>query len=240
MGAREARLIAARPLSPSVKSLTFRTEDGRPVGHVSGQYFDFTIRTASGAMSKRAYSVASRPDPASPSTFEIAVTRVPGGATSEAMHALSLGDVVSIDGPRGKFVLDRQRGDEAAIFIATGTGLSPIRAMLAEELLGSSHQRLVLLFGCRTPADILWADELRAWEWISPRFRMHVSLSRAPEDWDGLTGYVQNHIRSVVGPLGNAQAYICGLTAMVDEVTERLTGEDGGLPWESLHYEIYD
>ena len=236
---RNAELIAARPLSPSVRSLTFRTSGGAAVGHVAGQYLDLIVPTARGLPFKRSYSIASAPDAADPARFELAVTRVAGGPTSEALHALPPGGRVEIEGPRGTFLRSAEARAAPALFVATGTGLAPIRAMLRDEVTLREGPPLALLFGCRTPQDLLWAEELGAWERACPRFRLHVSLSRPPPGWTGRTGHVQAHAPDLARSLPGAHAYVCGLSAMVDDVVSLLE-RTAAVPRAALHYEVYD
>lgn len=226
-------------LSPSVRSLVFHTADGSPVGHAAGQYLDLIVPTARGLPFKRSYSIASAPDPARPERFEVAVTRVEGGPTSEALHALEPGGAVEIEGPFGAFVRRSAERAHAALYVATGTGLAPLRAMLAEDVGAPEGPPLVLLFGCRRPHDLLWADELHEWRRTCPRFVLHVTLSRAPAEWTGLVGYVQRHARGIASAIPGAHAYVCGLSAMVDDVV-RLLERDADFSRERLHYEVYD
>jgi ferredoxin-NADP reductase len=239
MRRRQAELIDTRMLSPSVRSLVFRTRDGSAVGHLAGQYLDLFVPTAKGLPFRRPYSIASPPDPQRPDLFEIAVTRVDGGPTSDALHALPVGGVVEMDGPEGTFV---RRVDDRAfpgLFVATGTGLAPLRAMLADDLRAPLGPPLVLLFGCRTPADVLWAEELAEWERARSRFVLHVTLSRPATDWRGKSGYVQRYVCELFETLPGARAYVCGLSAMVDDVVQRL-GRDCKAPRECVRYETYD
>jgi ferredoxin-NADP reductase len=236
---RKAELLAARLLSPSVRSLDLRTSDGSAVGHVAGQYLDLIVPTPRSLPYKRSYSIASAPDPEHPERFEIAVTRVEGGPTSEALHALAPGSSVEIEGPSGTFVRRPPEREHPALFVATGTGLAPIRAMLTEETRVADGPPLVLLFGCRTHGDVLWGDELRSWQRRCPRFALHVTLSRAPPDWRGLAGYVQRHAGEIAASLPGAHAYVCGVSDMVDDVVSLLQTR-AGLPRERVHYEVYD
>ncbi len=226
-------------LSESVRVMRFHLEDGRSLGHRAGQHVEVVVPTARGLPFRRAYSVASAPDPARVDDFEIAVTRVDGGPTSEALHALPVGGRIEVDAPRGTFVRTDDDRTRPALFIAAGTGLAPIRAMLIEDVRRLDGPPLVLLFGCRTPRDILWGDELREWQRTCPRFALHVSLSRAHDEWTGLAGYVQLHACALARSLPGARVYICGLSAMVDEVVS-LLGRDAGVPRDALRYEIYD
>jgi CDP-4-dehydro-6-deoxyglucose reductase len=217
----------------------FRVLDGSAVGHVPGQYVDLIAPTRGGIAHKRSYSIASAPDAEHKDRFEIAVTRVEGGSTSCALHALPPGAVVDVEGPEGVFVRRPHEAARPALFVATGTGLAPLRAMLAEETRVASGPPLVLLFGCRTTHDVLWSDELHAWQRDCPRFVLHVTLSRAPPEWRGLVGYVQRHAHELAASLPGAHAYVCGVSAMVDDVV-KLLETDAGMPRALLHYEVYD
>ncbi len=239
MRPRKAELVGARMLSGSVRSLRFHLADGRALGHVAGQHVDLLVPTSRGLPFRRSYSIASAPDAAHPARFEIAVTRVDRGPTSEALHALRPGELVEVEGPRGTFVRSAEERERPALFVAAGTGLAPIRAMLSEDVCAAAGPPLVLLFGCRTPQDRLWADELCDWERTCPRFFLHVTLSRAPDEWTGLAGYVQRHACALARSLPGVQVYVCGLGAMVDEVAT-LLARDAGISREALRYEIYD
>jgi ferredoxin-NADP reductase len=143
---RRAELVQASDLSPSVRSLTFAMRDRLPVGHAAGQHVDLIVPTPRGLAFRRSYSIASAPDAAEPDRFEVAVTRVDGGPTSTALHALEHGAVVDVEGPRGTFVRTGDDRAHPALFVATGTGLAPIRAMLQEEVQVAEGPPLVLLF----------------------------------------------------------------------------------------------
>jgi ferredoxin-NADP reductase len=226
-------------LSPSVRSLRFRMVDALPVGHVAGQYLDLIVPTAGGLAFRRSYSIASAPDAARPEVFEVAVTRVERGPTSEALHALALGGVVEVEALRGTFLRTEDDRARPSLFVAAGTGLAPIRAMLTEDVQRPHGPPLVLLFGCRTSADLLWGDELADWERTCERFRLHVTLSRPPSGWTGLEGHVQRHAGTLGRELPGVRVYVCGLSAMVDDVIGRLE-RDEGMPRAALRYETYD
>ncbi|HEY4015377.1 MAG TPA: FAD-dependent oxidoreductase [Polyangiaceae bacterium] len=239
---RKAEIVAATMLSPSVRSLRMRLADGAAVGHTAGQYVDVIVPTARGLAFKRSYSIASEPGGARADELEIAVTRVEGGPTSEALHEATPGARVELEGPRGTFVRREGERDRPGLFIATGTGLAPIRAILAEEVQRRDGPPIALLFGCRTPDDVLWGDTLTAWAEVCPRFSLHVTLSRPPPDWRGATGHVQRHAAALAAALGDPaglDAYVCGLSPMVDDVVSLLARE-ARVPRAGIHLETYD
>jgi ferredoxin-NADP reductase len=238
---RRAQLVEVSELSPSVKSLTFAMREGShgsPVGHVAGQHVDLIVPTPHGLAFRRSYSIASAADTRRSDRFEVAVTRVEGGPTSSALHGLEAGAWVDVEGPRGTFVRAADDLAHPALFVATGTGLAPVRAMLQEETRRPQGPPLVVLFGCRTPADRLWHEELQRFERDCPRLSVTTTLSRPPLDWSGATGYVQRHVVALAHPLTGVRAYVCGLSAMVDDVVRILTAS--GIPHERVRYELYD
>jgi len=230
---RKVELLAARDLSPSVRGLTFRCSDGRPLEFEAGQWLNLHVPTAEGTL-RRAYSIASRPDGA---LFELGVTMVEGGAVSGALHALPRGAVLEIDGPHGFFT---RTGAEhtPALFVGTGSGLCPLRAMLQSELAQPSGPPLGLLFGCRREEDILWRAELEAF-CQNPRFSLHVTLSRADDRWSGLRGYVQDHLPSLIDRAAPPHVYICGVSRMVGAVRKVLK-QELGYDRRFIHSERYD
>jgi CDP-4-dehydro-6-deoxyglucose reductase len=235
---RPVELIRARALSPSVRSLVFGLDE--PLAFEAGQYVDVFAKVASGFVFKRPYSIASVP--ADAREIEIAVTLVQGGPMSTALHAMQPGERAEIEGPSGVF---RMRGarEEPALFVATGSGLAPLRSMLAEDLArGAGGGERALLFGVRAEKDILWRNELDASARQHGRFRFEPTLSRPDAGWTGRTGYVQRHLAEMLASLGGAprvHVYVCGLSRMTDEVTAMLE-QDLGVPHERVNHETYD
>lgn len=232
------RLVDGRPLSPSVRGLVFAAE-GEPPQYRAGQSLNFYVPTPGGLTMRRPYSIASAPGHAGPGRLEIAVTRVAGGPTSTALHALEPGAVVSADGPNRGW-LSRHPGEEQAraLFVATGSGLAPFRALLQEELQQREGPPLALLFGCRTQADILWRDELERWAATVPRLSLTVTLSRPDAGWRGATGWVQRHLDAAVQSLHPDVALLCGLDRMTHAVERALV--DLGLPERAIRVETFD
>lgn len=241
---RKVRVVQARMLSPSVRSLWLEVEGAAPFEHVPGQYVDLFVPPPRGLVMRRPYSIASAPTAERPSRFEVAVTRVEGGVTSTALHAIPVGAVLDAEGPRGGFVRWPAMRDEPTLFVGAGTGLAPLRAMLQAELARAEGPPMTLLFGCRTEADVLWRDELLGWSASHPRFRLAITLSRpAPPPpgeapWSGRAGYVQRHVAELLASSAPARAFVCGLGDMVEAVSDAL--ERAGMPRAAIHTESYD
>lgn len=234
MSLRQVVLVANEPLSAAVHWLRFRTADGQQWSHTPGQWVNLSFPDEPKA--RRAYSIASI---ANGDQFALAVTHVPGGALSPRLCALQPGALLQVDGPHGFFTRD-DVSDQAALFVATGSGIAPIIAML-EAAVGPGAPRvpLTLLFGCRTEQDILFGERLRAW--ADDRvvdLALHVTLSQPAADWGGLRGYVQAHVADLVAQRPVSHVYVCGMSAMVRAV--RATLKPLGLGRGQVHTERYD
>lgn len=232
---RTLELAEARMLSPSVRELVLRTADGAPIEYLAGQWLKLYLP---GGVD-RDYSIANAPDPARPDRVVLAITLVEGGPGSEHLHRIEPGTQLESLGPSGLFVREDDELSLPAIYVGTGTGLAPLRAMLEDELRRPGGPPQLLLFGCRSEADVLWRDELEEWSARSARFRFEVTLSRCDESWAGRRGWVQHHLAELVPPRMPAHLYVCGLSKMVSEVRRTLKHELA-VDRRLVHSERYD
>lgn len=240
---REVELVETSALSPSVRRFVWRSVDGRPFDFLAGQWMKLYLP---GGL-ERDYSIASpprAPDAEGADRFELAITRVEGGPGSAALFALEPGARLTVLGPNGLFVREDRHRDAPAVYVATGTGLAPFRAILLEEFARAESAPQVLVFGCRTPADLLYRDELEALARAHPRFRYLPTLSRADDAWTGARGYVQTHLPALARELATADGpaphyYVCGLGRMIDD-TRRVLKETLGVDRRCIHTERYD
>ena len=236
-----ARLIRSVLLSEKTKHLVFDIEDVSSFDFVAGQFV--SVREPRGErFVTRAYSIAS--SPRSDNTFDLCLNRVDEGFMSNFLCDRMVGESVQFHGPHGLFVLKPEPED--VVFVCTGTGVAPFRSMV-QYLFGrdgSGQQRhngrhIWLIYGTRYPEDIYYQDEFESLAAEHPNFHYVVTLSRGPETWTGRRGYVQEHLRTIVGERKDMYVYICGLNEMVSSVRTLLIQECG---WEKkrINYERYD
>jgi ferredoxin-NADP reductase len=207
----DATVAATTPVTPRVRQLLLRVE-GHTFDHTPGQHVSVRLETEDGPV-YRPYSPVSGPGT---DTLALAVKRYDGGTCSVWLHELEVGDEVPILPPSGNLQLRALDRDVA--FIATGTGLTPMLAMLDPYLRDGTGQAR-LLFGERTQADLMYRPMLDRLAATHPRFDVHYTLSG--EDWTGPTGYVQDHL-SLLDDLDRPQAYLCGVPEMVVETKSAL------------------
>ena len=235
MTLRALTLRRARLLSPKVRELTF--DPGPDFRFRAGQWV--SLKVPSGAPDQphaRSYSIASAPR--DDGTFDLAVTLVESGPGSTFLHTMAVGDTVPAADPTGFFTLPDALA-RPLLFVGTGTGVAPLRAMIESLDALAGPPPVTLLFGVRSREDILYANEFAARAERDPRFRFEPTLSRPDRDWTGRTGYVQTHFAELLTDVPDAAVYVCGLNAMVRDARDVLR-KTLGLPRDRVQSERFD
>ena len=185
----------------------------------------------------RSYSIASWPDGSN--VFELCIVLLEGGAgTTYLFNEIIEGSQLTLRGPVGVFTLGEHGLENDLFLICTGTGIAPFRSMSNFVKLHSlSHKNIYLLFGCRTKADLLYFEELKALSDGMPNFHYIPTLSR--ERWEGANGYVhevyENILKTNNNPIANFM--LCGWRAMIDEAKLRIVNL--GYDRKAVHSELY-
>jgi ferredoxin-NADP reductase len=238
------RLVGSRMLAPSVRHLAFVRDDGAALDFIPGQFIQVHFNYADGTPTKRSYSLATVHDHrlGPGESVEIAVSYVQGGAATALFEALDEGQQIQASGPYGRFCLQDKDANKRYLLIGTGTGVTPYRAMLPllAQKMEASDLEVVLLFGARTPAELLYADDFYAFAAAHPRFRFVPCFSRELPDNphpDVRRGYVQDALAQFAPSAEGDIAYLCGNPNMVDACFEALKG--AGLPVPHIRREKY-
>jgi NAD(P)H-flavin reductase len=217
---RPFRVVRRRLETHDTVTLFLEPLDGVPLRYAPGQ---FTMLDAFGVggvpISISGSSVA-------PGLLEHTIRDV-GGVT----HALTSSDPGTMLGVRGPFgtgwgVAEGASGD--LILVAGGIGLAPLRPALLEVLAHRAEfGRVTLLYGTRTPRDVLFAEDLAAWS-ASPGVTVEVTVDYGDSDWTGHVGLVTRLIpRAPIRP-ERTLAIVCGPEVMMRYVATALL--DRGLP----------
>lgn len=183
----------------------------------------------------RSYSIASMPD--GTNTIELVIVLVEDGVgTNYIFNEIKEGSEFTLRGPQGVFTLSDDDLANELIMICTGTGIAPFRSMMhyikTHQL---EHKKVDLVFGTRTQADLLYADEMKQLEEALPNFTFHPTLSR--EDWSGHKGYVHNIYESLCKGVPPKKFLLCGWKVMIDEAKQRIQAM--GYDRKAIHQELY-
>ncbi len=178
------------------------------------------------------FALASAPSP--DATADLLLKRG-GRIADEIVAAATPGARVESSAPFGKgFPIARAEGRDVLLF-AAGSGIAPIRALL-QHLLAHRNRfgRITLFYGQRAGADFAYRAEHLDWERHGTR--VVLCPSDAGQAWPGVRGRVQEVARALAlggsDPTGT-EAYVCGMTAMVNEV--KATLKDAGVAPERVH-----
>lgn len=197
--------------------------------HVPGQHVSVRRETDDGPVF-RPYSPVNLPGT---DTIALAVKRYDGGVCSPWLHERAVGDAVKITSPSGNLHLHDPARD--ALFLATGTGLTPMLAMLSQYVHEGSG-RATLLFGERTQDDLMYRATLD--RLAASHAGVTVRYVLSDEDWHGPTGFVQDHLHSALAPLDAPHAYVCGVPEMVVETKAAL--QNAGRPEQDIFSEGWE
>lgn len=211
-----ARIDSLQRLAPDVLKVVLRLPPAGGFAYLPGQYID--VIAPSGA--RRSYSLASAPR--ADGRLELHVRAVPGGLLSQYWFgAAQPNDLLRFEGPFGTFC--RREKAATVIFMVTGTGYAPARAMLQELAALPAAGPVWLYWGGRTPQDLYDVAEFPGLD-----LRFVPVLSRAGADWSGRRGHVQEAALADHPDLSGAVVYACGSDAMIHSARERLLA--AGLP----------
>ncbi len=206
-----------------------------PLGFSAGQYIIVDIPDKEG-VKKRLYSIAS-PE-SDQKNIELIIKIIPQGVGSEFFKTRRPGDFIDITGPAGLFTL--KRNDQPKVFLATGTGIAPIRSMLKSYAEEKPKEPLFLFWGMRKRSDLYLVHEYEKLERELPSFKYFFCLSREKGKEDHIyPGYVQQAAEDLLSQdlFSAADFYICGGRGMVDDLQKYLLQK--GIQKERLHFERF-
>lgn len=238
----QLRLADSHMLAPNVRHLAFERADGTPFEFTPGQFIQVHFQYDDGKPTKRSYSVGTPAAAKQVDRLELAVSFVDGGAATRLLGTLEHGGTVEASGPYGRFCLMDDDANQRYFLIATGTGITPYRAMLPqiEKRIAAHGRRFALLYGARNEQELLYGEEFEAFAQKHPEFTFHPCLSRAarvaprPND---RRGHVQDVLSELRPDPEHDIAYLCGNPDMIDVTFTQL--KELGMPIKHIRREKY-
>ena len=155
-----AQVESITDLTHDVRQLDLRLVEPATIEFKPGQFISFELpHPETGRLVTRAYSIAS--SPSRPGVVTLLFNRVSGGPGSTLLYGFKEGDTMHFKGPAGHFTLRDDPGRDL-LFVATGTGITPIWSMLLANAERPDPRPATLFWGLRSQRDLYYQDDLIA------------------------------------------------------------------------------
>lgn len=222
------RIHTLEKLATDVMKVVLRLPPRQILEYRPGQYIDVIGPNAV----RRSYSLANAP--LLGGLIELHVREVPGGVMSHYwFEDAKANDLLRLHGPLGTFFM-RETKDDHLIFLATGTGMAPIKALLEglSQSRAMEHSSVHVFWGGRTQPDLYWQPVE-----VGNAYSYTPVLSRADHTWAGARGYVQDALLAKNIELERARVYACGSPAMIESARNLLLVR--GLSSDRFHSDAF-
>ncbi|MCW4002303.1 MAG: 4Fe-4S dicluster domain-containing protein [Candidatus Bathyarchaeota archaeon] len=201
---RLATIIKKQAMTANETLFEIELDDRSTLGHKPGQFVEVSVF----GIGEAPISVSS--PPTKKDTFELCIRKL--GNVTNKMHTLNVGDKVGIRGPFGNGFDAEALKNKDLLFIAGGLGLAPLRSLFNYVLDNrKDYGKVTLLYGCKEPRELLFADELIA---LAKRddvdFKPTVNWCPENETWAGNIGVITTLIPQVDFDPEKTYAVICG------------------------------
>jgi CDP-4-dehydro-6-deoxyglucose reductase, E3 len=198
-----------RPAS-DVMILSLKLPANERLQFLAGQYIDILLKD----QKPRSFSLANAPH--DDEFLELHIRNITGGEfTHHVFEEMKERDILRFHGPLGTFFL-REDNDKPIIFVASGTGFAPIKAIIQHALYIGMNRPMHFYWGARKLADLYMLDKAKQWEKDGIKFTPVLS-DAAPEDaWKGRTGFVHQAVLDDYRDLSRHEVYVCGAPVVVE------------------------
>jgi ferredoxin-NADP reductase len=211
---------------------TLRVQMPEWPGHLAGQHVDVRLTAEDGYQAQRSYSIASPPDD---SRLAITVERLEDGEVSQYLVGeLKVGDKLELRGPIGGYFVWKPGDARPLLFIAGGSGIVPLMAMIRQRALVGDMAPARLLYSSRNFEEIIYRTELERLAGAGNRLTVAHTLTR--ERPGGWTGYARRIDRDMVGDVAwpkeqSPLVFVCGPTSFVETAAGLLVNSGYNPSW---------
>jgi CDP-4-dehydro-6-deoxyglucose reductase, E3 len=228
-----ARVAKKEQLAHDVFALHLQLPASERLQFLAGQYIEFILKDGQ----RRSFSIANAPHDSD--FIQVHIRIIPNGVfTNYVANELQEKTIMRIEAPMGSFFL-REDSDKPIIFIATGTGIAPIKGIIDHMLHNNIKRDITLYFGARHLEDLYLNDLCEKWAVFTPNLSYVPVLSKPkPGDkWLGKTGYVQDAVLQDFQDFSAYQVYACGSPNMIADA--RALFIKNGLPEDEFFSDAF-
>jgi len=219
-------------LADDVMVLQLKLPTNERLQFLAGQYIDILLKD----QKPRSFSLANAPH--NDDFLELHIRNIAGGVfTSHVFNEMKERDILRFKGPLGTFFL-REDSDKPIIFIASGTGFAPVKAIIEHALHIGLQRPMYFYWGARKLADLYMLEKARKWESKGIKFIPVLSEPLPADKWQGRTGLVHQAVLDDFSDLSGFEVYACGVPAMVDAARRDFTAQRG-LPNDAFFSDMF-
>ncbi|MDP8211424.1 MAG: FAD/NAD(P)-binding protein [Candidatus Stygibacter australis] len=200
--------------SNDVKSFLLELDEGKPFSALLGQFVEITVQ----GIGESTFAISRQKKGAT--QFIVSVKKM--GHLTKMLHRLTAGEFVGVRGPYGNSFPLEEWYSKKLLIIGGGIGLAPLRPVIDQILLEKDKfAGLEIVFGARSPLDILFKEDLKLWE-SDPYARLHTTIDIPYEGWHGKVGFIPSLVKDLALKPDNSIAVICGPPIMIRLTVEAL------------------
>jgi len=227
-----AKIVALKDFTDKDKYFKLELLSGKSLGNIPGQFVQVSVL----GVGEAPISVSS--PPRDDNTFELCLRAV--GDVTNKLHSLKVGDIIHIRGPFGHgfddAIQERMQG-KCLMIIAGGIGYAPLRSLINKVISEKEkYQKISILFGCRSPNERLYVDELTEIAKIGGNVELLETVDCASEDWKGNEGVITTLIPKAKCDPNNTIAVMVGPPVMFKFVIKALI--DLNIPKENIYMSL--
>lgn len=193
-----------------VMIISLRLPANERLQFMAGQYINILMKD----QKARSFSLANAPH--DDEFLELHIRNIAGGEfTRHVFEEMKERDILRFQGPLGTFFL-REDSEKPIIFLASGTGFAPIKAIIEHALFVGVKRPMHFYWGARKLADLYMLDKAREWESRGIKFTPVLSDAIPEDNWQGRTGFVHQTVMEDYQDLSGYEVYACGAPVVVD------------------------
>lgn len=232
-----ARISETQQLTEKYLHLYIELVEPHRLEFTAGQYIMLSIP---GIEQKKNYSIAS--SPTIDHAIELLIDIAPQGIGTTYIKGLKLGDTISFMAPAGMFTVAQSGtlvgdAEKSLVFVASGSGITPIRSMILDQLQVRGDTRPITLYwGLRHEGDLCWLEDWEELERSFANFTFHPILSQAGAEWTLCRGRVTDCLSIHPLPVDGGY-YICGNRIMIEDAARLVQSK--GILEQHIHHEKF-
>ena len=242
----QSTLLAKKELAPHITYFQFSKPTDVALDYKAGQYMIFHIPQDATHAARRLYSIAS--SPSQKDGLEFIIEYVENGIASAYLQNLTVNNQMTMQGPAGVFF--HRESDRSPIFLATGTGIAPLYAIIYSLLEKNYLKNICLFWGLKLYTDLYYFDKLKELATKYTNFQFKICFSRE----ENIASFIQNEnleycmagrvnpgfeelLKTINSTPELYDYYLCGSKHVVEGLREYLAAKH--VPKEQVYFEKF-